>query len=62
MTIRVVVADDEALVREGLVAIVGSEPDLEVVGTAADAPAPSNVNHFIGTVVTAADLGEFIDY
>jgi ABC-type Fe3+/spermidine/putrescine transport system ATPase subunit len=29
---------------------------------AADAPAPSSVNHFIGTVVTAADLGEFIDY
>ena len=34
MTIRVVVADDEALVRDGLVAIVGSEPDLEVVATA----------------------------
>ncbi len=32
----VVVADDEELVREGLVAIVGSHPDLEVVGTAAD--------------------------
>ena len=34
MTIKVVVADDEALVREGLVAIVASEPDLEVVATA----------------------------
>lgn len=34
--IRVVVADDEALVREGLVAIVGSAPDLEVVATASD--------------------------
>ncbi len=36
MTIRVVVADDEELVREGLVAIVGSQPDLDVVATAAD--------------------------
>jgi len=36
VTIKLVVADDEALVREGLVAIVGSEPDLEVVATAED--------------------------
>jgi DNA-binding NarL/FixJ family response regulator len=36
MTITVVVADDEALVRDGLVAIVGSEPDLDVVATAGD--------------------------
>lgn len=34
--IRVVVADDEELVREGLAAIVESDPGLEVVGTAAD--------------------------
>ncbi len=34
--IRVVVADDEELVRDGLVAIVGSNADLEVVGTAGD--------------------------
>ncbi len=34
--IRVVVADDEELVREGLVAIVSSQPDLEVVATASD--------------------------
>jgi DNA-binding NarL/FixJ family response regulator len=33
---RVVVAEDEALVRDGLVAIVSSHPDIEVVGTAAD--------------------------
>lgn len=35
-TLRVVVADDEELVREGLAAIVGSHPELEVVGTATD--------------------------
>lgn len=34
--IRVVVADDETLVREGLAAIVAGNPDLEVVGTASD--------------------------
>lgn len=32
----VLVVDDEALVRDGLAAIVASHPDLEVVGTAAD--------------------------
>lgn len=36
MTIRVVVADDQPLIRGGLVAILGSEPDLEVVGEAGD--------------------------
>jgi len=34
--IRVLVADDEELVREGLVAIVDSDPDITVVGTASD--------------------------
>lgn len=35
--IRVAVVDDEELVRDGLAAIVGSAPDLEVVATAGDA-------------------------
>jgi DNA-binding NarL/FixJ family response regulator len=34
-TIRVVVVDDHAVVRRGLLAFLGSEPDLEVVGEAA---------------------------
>jgi DNA-binding NarL/FixJ family response regulator len=34
--IRVLVADDEELVREGLAAIVASQPDLDVVDTAVD--------------------------
>lgn len=38
-TIRVVIADDEELIREGLAAIVASDPGLEVVGTAADGEA-----------------------
>ena len=36
MTLRVLIADDEELVRDGLVAIVSSQPDLEVVATASD--------------------------
>ncbi len=34
--IRVFIADDHALVRDGIVAILGSAPDIEVIGTAAD--------------------------
>ncbi|WKN48971.1 response regulator transcription factor [Nocardioides sp. Arc9.136] len=34
--VRVVVADDQALVRAGLVTLLGAEPDIEVVGTAVD--------------------------
>ena len=36
MTIRVLIADDEALVRSGIRLIVESQPDLEVVGEASD--------------------------
>ncbi|GAA3029743.1 response regulator transcription factor [Kitasatospora albolonga] len=36
MTVRVVIADDERLVRMGLRAILNAEPDLEVVGEAAN--------------------------
>jgi DNA-binding NarL/FixJ family response regulator len=39
MTIRVVLADDEDLVRAGLRIILDAEPDLEVVGEAADGAA-----------------------
>ncbi|MEU9885344.1 response regulator transcription factor [Sphaerisporangium sp. NPDC051011] len=36
MTVRVVVADDQAMVRAGLRMVVESEPGMEVVGEAAD--------------------------
>ncbi|MEU4546864.1 response regulator transcription factor [Nonomuraea dietziae] len=36
MTIRVVVADDQEIVRTGLSMILGAQPDIEVVGEAAD--------------------------
>jgi DNA-binding NarL/FixJ family response regulator len=34
MTIRVLVADDQAMVREGFSVLLGAQPDLEVVGDA----------------------------
>ncbi|WP_307381254.1 response regulator transcription factor [Microbacterium sp. W4I20] len=36
MTIRVLIADDQELVRTGLSMILGAQPDIEVVGEAAD--------------------------
>ncbi len=38
--IRVLVADDQALVRSGLSAILGAQADIEVVGVA-DLPLPA---------------------
>ncbi|TIC88272.1 response regulator transcription factor [Nocardioides sp. GY 10113] len=39
MTVRIVVVDDNDLLRAGLVTVLGSDPDLEVVAEAADGPA-----------------------
>ena len=36
MTIRVLVADDQAMVREGFSVLLGAQPDIEVVGEAVD--------------------------
>ena len=36
MSLRVLLADDERLVRAGFRMILGSEPDIEIVGEAAD--------------------------
>ncbi len=36
MTLRVVLVDDEPLIRSGLRAIINAEPDLDVIGEAED--------------------------
>ena len=36
MTIRVVVVDDQEIVRAGFAALLGTQADFSVVGTAAD--------------------------
>jgi DNA-binding NarL/FixJ family response regulator len=36
LTIRVLIADDQAMVREGLSVLLGAQPDIEVAGEAAD--------------------------
>jgi DNA-binding NarL/FixJ family response regulator len=36
MTVRVLIADDQSIVRAGLATILNSQPDIEVIGQAAD--------------------------
>ena len=36
MTVRVVVADDQALVRDGLAMVLAADGDIDVVGEACD--------------------------
>ena len=38
MVIRVVVAEDNLLIREGLVGLLGTDPDIEIVGSCSDFP------------------------
>ena len=48
--VRVLVVDDQAMVREGFAALLAAQPDLEVVGTAADGQAAVD----LATELTAA--------
>jgi DNA-binding NarL/FixJ family response regulator len=36
MTIRVIIADDQSIVRAGLSTILNGQPDIDVIGQAAD--------------------------
>ncbi|MDL4771284.1 MULTISPECIES: response regulator transcription factor [Thermomonosporaceae] len=52
MTIKVLLVDDERLIRAGLAAIINAEPDLTVVGEAADgAEVPGEVSRLRPDVV-----------
>jgi DNA-binding NarL/FixJ family response regulator len=54
--IRVVLADDHALVRSGLAGILSAEPDLSVVGEAADGAAAARTAAATGADVVLMDV------
>jgi len=54
--IRIVIADDHALVRGGLAVILNAEPDLEVVGDAADGPASARLAASFAADVVLMDI------
>ena len=56
MTIRVLVADDQALVRGGLRMIVDAQPDMDVVGEAADGRLAVEVFHQVKPDVVVMDI------
>lgn len=56
MTIRILVADDQPVVRSGLRAILSTQPDLEVVGEAADGDEAIAAVHRLDPDVVLLDI------
>ena len=54
--IRIVVTDDHPVVREGLVAILSTQPDFAVVGDAASGPATLELVRALGPDIVLLDL------
>ncbi|MER6048227.1 response regulator transcription factor [Streptomyces sp. NPDC001793] len=54
--IRVIVADDQAAVRDGLVTILDHEPDIDVVGSAADGATAVDLARRLNPAVVLMDL------
>jgi DNA-binding NarL/FixJ family response regulator len=55
-TIRVLLADDHAVVREGLKAVIAASPGFEVVGEAADGPGVLALAEALDPDVTVVDV------
>src|SRR3954465_8344825 len=56
-TTRVLLADDHALVREGLRSLIEAEPGLEVVGEAVDGRAAAEMAAELSPDVVVMDVG-----
>jgi two-component system response regulator NreC len=56
MTVRVVVVDDHTLVRQGIVGLLSSQPDIEVVGQAGNAQEAIEVIAALGPDVVLMDI------
>ena len=54
--IRVVVAEDHVLLREGICGLIGTSPDLELAGVAADLPELRAVAHTQRPDVVVTDI------
>ena len=55
--LRVLLADDHALVREGLKAVIGTQPDMEIVGEAEDGETACRLGAKLQPDVVVMDLG-----
>jgi len=57
VSIRVLIADDHRVIRVGLRALLGSDPDLEVVGEAGDGPQTVTLAETLAPDVVLLDIG-----
>ena len=57
MSIRVLIADDHSVIRTGLRALLGSDPELQVIGEAEDGPETVRLVEELGPDVVLLDIG-----